>query len=154
VPFLDDFYLNPTEFAYETETSFTLLHYYQLKKLGCDFAVADFSLIDDYAFALTTLTASEFAIYEKMFEYIIERIGRPNKIIYLEAPIDILLKRIAKRGRNSEKSIASDYLTLVDKNIRITIEKKFCNVPLVAVSTEMTKSTAYDKRFIDSLISL
>ncbi|MDR0604436.1 MAG: deoxynucleoside kinase [Bacteroidales bacterium] len=152
VPFLSDFYNNPAEFAFETETAFTLFHYYQLKKLGNRFGVSDFSLIDDYAFALTTLSTDEFIIYEKMFDYIVERIGLPKKVLYLVSSVETLLKRINKRGRENEQTITADYLSAVQKNIQVTCSKKFATVPFVSIDTSAITIFEYNMDFISGLL--
>lgn len=152
VPFLEDFYGNPGEFAFETETAFTLLHYYQLKKLGGGFGVSDFSLLDDYAFALTTLTESEFGIYEKMFDYLLTKIGLPQKMIRLDASIDVLLNRINERGRMSERAISADYLLKVQENINKAYSEKFAAVPVVKINTVDTKPSVYDVDFIANIL--
>ncbi|MDR3355930.1 MAG: deoxynucleoside kinase [Spirochaetaceae bacterium] len=148
VPFLEDFYGNPDEFAFETETAFTLLHYYQLKKLGSEPGVCDFSLLDDYAFALTTLTEREFIIYEKMFDYIIAKIGIPQKIIRLDAPIDVLFNRINKRGRRDEHSISTNYLLRIQENMNKAYSRKFAAVPILEINTTDTSPSEYDIDFI------
>lgn len=152
VPFLEDFYSNPDEFAFETETAFTLLHYYQLKKLGGGFGISDFSLLDDYAFALTTLTESDFCIYEKLFDHLLVKIGLPQKIIRLDAPIGVLLNRINERGRTGERAISADYLVTVQKNINKAYPVKFAAVPVVKINTVDTKPSGYDADFIASIL--
>lgn len=47
IPYLEDFYFSPSEFAFETEISFTLQHYYQIKKASSNTFITDFSLIND-----------------------------------------------------------------------------------------------------------
>ncbi|GHV83825.1 hypothetical protein AGMMS50212_11650 [Spirochaetia bacterium] len=115
---LSDFYADPKRFAFETEIAFTIQHYYQIKKITGDNTITDFSLINDYAFALTTLNAGEFSIYKKLFFYLIKQIGAPKEIIWIdEVPAEGLRGRIENRNRSIENAISLDYLKRVQDNI-------------------------------------
>ncbi len=84
ISMLDDFYADPLSVSFETEISFTLQHYYQIKKAlqGREHVIFDFSSVDDYAFALAILNEKEMGIYNQVFDYIIERIGKPQKLSF------------------------------------------------------------------------
>jgi deoxyadenosine/deoxycytidine kinase len=153
VVYLDDFYKNPSEYAFETEIAFTLQHYYQLKKAEAPTVISDFSRITDYAFALTTLDTSEFAIYKKMFEHLIDKIGLPERIILLSTPTDELLKRLNERGRDNEKGISQDYLEKVYDNILKVIRDKFKPVKVVHFDTGKIQCQNYNLDLLISLLS-
>ncbi|MDE6284353.1 MAG: deoxynucleoside kinase [Bacilli bacterium] len=149
---LTDFYQSPKEFAFETEIIFTLLHYYQLKKLNGNFAVADFSLINDYAFALTTLNKKEFDIYEKLFDDILYKIGFPKHVIMVKTNINTLLNRISTRSRNNELLISEDYLISIQKNIERSIVDKFSCVKVTTIDSDKCNIENYTQTFLKSLI--
>ncbi len=149
---LSDFYEDFNKYAFETESIFTLLHYYQLKKKRSGFFVTDFSIINDYAFALTTLTKAEFEIYEKTFDYVLKCIGYPQRVIYLASNTDILFKRIGERGRKNEQGISKIYLGQIEKNINLALEKKFPNTRIVLLDSEMTTCDNYNKKFLMNLL--
>ncbi len=151
VPCLTDFYSNSAKFAFETENLFTLFHYYQLKKLDIG-GVADFSLIDDYAFAMTTLNAEEFDVYEASFDYILKAVGYADKVIYLKADTTTLIERIKARNRSNEKSISAEYLMNVGNNIEKSIEKKFSNTEIVVLNTNNVSVDMYTKDFLQSIL--
>lgn len=153
IAYLDDFYKNPCEFAFETEIAFTLQHYHQIRKNVTESAIADFSLANDYAFALTTLSKEEFVVYEKMIEYIVNKVGIPEKIIFLDTSASELLNRIGARGRENEKSISIDYLNNVYGNTVKTLNKKFETAKIVRVNTEKIGIDEYSKDFLDKLLS-
>jgi len=150
---LDDFYKNPPEYAFETEMTFTLQHYYQLKKAGAPMVISDFSRITDYAFARTTLDNDELVIYEKMFEHLICKIGMPERIILLNTPTDELLKRLNERGRDNEKGISRNYLENVYDNILKTIQEKFSKVKISYLDTDAIQYQNYDLELLASLLS-
>lgn len=149
---LTDFYQNPNKFAFETEFLFTLLHYYQLKKSKDNQAVADFSLINDYAFALTTLSKKDFDIYEKLFDNILEKIGLPEQLILIKTNIDTLLYRIKSRNRNNELIISAKYLIAIQENIERSIKNKFSSVRVSTIDSNECNLKNYTHSFLKGLI--
>lgn len=153
ITMLDDFYCNPLFVSFETELSFTLQHYYQIKKALQinENLVCDFSSVDDYAFALAILNEREMKIYDQVFGYIIERIGRPQRLIRLSAPADELISRIKSRGRENEQSISKLSLLKFEESLSTAIERFYSDVPLVIVQTEQHIPSDYNKVFLLNL---
>ena len=110
--FLNDFYLDPTYYAYETESFFLLQHMHQIKlqQRSAENLICDFSLEQDYAYGESNLRPEEVSSFQGMYQVVRTQIGFPDYIIFLECPIDILLKRIAARGRENERDVDADYL--------------------------------------------
>ncbi|HKB80874.1 MAG TPA: deoxynucleoside kinase, partial [Thermoanaerobaculia bacterium] len=73
-------------------------------------AVADFTLAKDPLFARLTLDDAEYQLYDKIHAHVKPQAPVPDLVIYLQANLDTLLKRIKKRGRAYEKSISPQYL--------------------------------------------
>lgn len=110
--FLSDFYADNSRYAYETEISFLLQHMHQIKvaQTNCLKMVCDFSIEQDYAYALNNLeTAGQFSFCE-VYREVIRQIGLPDLIIFLQCPTHILLKRIYERKRSNEAVIDATYL--------------------------------------------
>lgn len=153
ISMLDDFYSDPLSVAFETEISFTLQHYFQIKKAirtdKC--TICDFSSVDDYAFALAILNEKEMEIYNQIFSYLIEQIGKPQKLIYLYASTDELITRIKKRGRENEQCIKKSSLLEFEKSLHIAINQYYYDVALVKINTEQYSPTDYCKRFLENL---
>ena len=72
--------------------------------------VADYLLDKDRLFARLTLDDEEFALYEQIYARLAIDTPIPDLVIYLQAPIDVLLERIARRGIRYEQQIERDYL--------------------------------------------
>ncbi|TQV68306.1 hypothetical protein FKG94_23750 [Exilibacterium tricleocarpae] len=72
--------------------------------------VADFLLEKDPLFAQVTLDDDELRLYNQVYEQITVDAPTPDLVIFLQAPIDILLDRIRKRGVAAERHIDADYL--------------------------------------------
>lgn len=147
---LDDFYSNPRFVAFETELSFTLQHYYQIKKSlqKNKYTVCDFSSVDDYAFALSILNKRELEIYDQVFGYIIEKIGRPQKFIRLSAPVDKLIARIKSRGRENEQGISEPSLLKFEESLCVAVERFYADVPMVRIQTDQYVPADYNKAFL------
>jgi deoxyadenosine/deoxycytidine kinase len=44
----------------------------------------------------------------------VQGLPRPNMLIYLKAPVNVLMDRIRRRARNIETGISPEYLSLLD----------------------------------------
>ena len=153
ISMLDDFYTNPIFVSFETEISFTMQHYYQIKKALqiSDSVICDFATVDDYAFALSILNEKEMEIYDQIFNYIIKKIGRPQKLIKVYASTDELLLRIKSRGRQNEQGISRSSLLKFEESLTLAIERFYGDVPLVKISTEQYSISDYSEGFLQSL---
>ena len=155
ISMLDDFYSDPIAFSFETEISFTVQHYYQIKKVfeTKENLICDFSSVDDYAFALVTLNDEEMHIYNQIFSYILERLGKPKKLIKLSASTEELLHRINNRGRKNELGIDSDYLIKFENSLAKAINKFYSDVPFININTEDISFSDYDNDFLEGLLT-
>ncbi|MHB8473531.1 MAG: deoxynucleoside kinase [Gammaproteobacteria bacterium] len=114
-PFLERFYQNPRQAALSTQLYFLLQRARQLQELqqGDMFQpvwVADFLIDKDRLFAEVTLDTEELKLYEQVYAQLTINAPTPDLVIYLQAPVDVLHKRIAKRGIAYERWIESGYL--------------------------------------------
>lgn len=114
-PFLPKFYEDPDRYAFQTQLFFLMSRFRQQTELsqGDLFRpniLADYHLLKDRIFASLTLKADELALYERVYKSLEEHILQPDVLIYLHAPIDVLLARIKERGRPFEANIDGEYL--------------------------------------------
>jgi deoxyguanosine kinase len=114
-PFLDDFYKDKRGAAFRTELFFVLSRYDQQRQVAqrdlfTELVIADYTFPKSKIFAYLTLDDSELMIFNRLYELLYETVPRPDLVIYLQAGIDTLLRRIKKRGRAYEKSISPQYL--------------------------------------------
>lgn len=153
ISMLDDFYSNPLFVSFETEISFTMQHYYQIKKALQinESVICDFSSVDDYAFALSILNEKEMKIYDQVFDYALKKIGTPKKLIKLYASTDELLLRIKNRGRQNEQGINRSSLLKFEESLSLAIERFYDDVPLVKINTEQYSISDYSEEFLQSL---
>lgn len=114
-PFLDRFYQNREGFAFATQLSFLLQRSEQFRNarqqelFGAP-VVADFMLQKDQLFAELNLDAEELGLYNAVCERFSPSAPVPELVVYLQAPVDTLLRRIKMRGRPQENRIDRAYL--------------------------------------------
>jgi deoxyadenosine/deoxycytidine kinase len=72
--------------------------------------VADFLMDKDRLFARLTLDNEEYKLYEQVYSHLTLDVPRPDLVIYLQAPVDVLVKRISKRGIGYEAGMEPGYL--------------------------------------------
>jgi deoxyguanosine kinase len=119
-PFLPDFYRDQAAHAFKTQMFFLLSRFKQQEELlQSDLfqhvVVSDYLFNKDMIFAELTLNPSELALYRQVFAALSMRVRKPDLVIYLHAPLPVVLERIARRGRSFERDIDRGYLeALVD----------------------------------------
>lgn len=114
-PFLERFYHSPRRYALPAQLYFLFQRSRQLQELrqGDMFSptqVADFLLAKDTLFASLTLDDDELYLYQQVYAQLSPRSPTPDLVVYLQAPVDTLLKRIRQRGVAYELSIEPEYL--------------------------------------------
>ncbi|CAA9332621.1 MAG: Deoxyadenosine kinase @ Deoxyguanosine kinase [uncultured Chloroflexia bacterium] len=114
-PFLAPFYADPERYAFSVQTFFLLSRYKQVQELtqGSLFfadTVADYLFDKDFIFASLNLRGDEWRLYGGLYKQLRPRVPRPDLTVYLRAAPELLLERIAKRGRPFEQGIEAGYL--------------------------------------------
>jgi Deoxynucleoside kinases len=114
-PFLERFYQDPRAGAFPAQLYFLMQRAEQLRALRqADLfrprLVADYLFDKDRVFAALNLDEHEFALYDRIFRELALEVPEPDLVIYLQAPVDVLLKRIAQRGIPYEQNITAEYL--------------------------------------------
>ena len=114
-PFLERFYKNPRAGALPAQLHFLLQRAQQLAALKqadlfVPVRVADYLLEKDRLFARVTLDDAEYALYDQLYTRLDIQVPKPDLVVYLQAPVDVLLERIARRGVAYEQYIDRGYL--------------------------------------------
>ena len=114
-PFLERFYRNPRVGALPAQLYFLFQRAQQLAALQqhdlfAPVRVADYLLAKDRLFARITLDEPEFSLYEQVHEKLAIDAPKPDLVVYLQAPVTVLLDRIARRGIGYEGLIEAGYL--------------------------------------------
>jgi len=114
-PFLERFYRNPRAGALPAQLYFLFQRAQQLAALRqhdlfAPLRVADYLIDKDRLFARTTLDDEEYRLYEQVYSKLAIEAPKPDLVIYLQAPVDVLLERIGRRGIAFEQFIDRGYL--------------------------------------------
>ena len=139
-PFLPGFYQDRARYALPTQLFFLFQRVNQVRDLGqADLfkraTVADFILDKDPLFARLTLNDDELNLYQQIYASIKPQSATPDLVIYLQAPTEVLVERVRRRGLAYEQSISEDYLLrLAETYARFFYQYE--DAPLLIVNSE------------------
>lgn len=122
-PYLPDFYADMQKWAFHLQIFFLGHRAEQHLSLAMSNkpAIIDRSIYEDaeiFARALVKLgnmTERDYQTYRKVFNSVVHKLPAPDLLIYLKAPIEVLLERIRSRGREMEMGISYEYLQLLQE---------------------------------------
>ncbi len=114
-PFLERFYRSGRKAALQAQLFYLFQRARQIEELRqadlfARVRVADYLFDKDRLFAELTLDREELALYDQITEKLDIDAPVPDLVIYLQASVDTLLRRIAKRGIGYERMIDRAYL--------------------------------------------
>jgi deoxyadenosine/deoxycytidine kinase len=114
-PFLARFYADPHRHAFATQIFFLLSRYRQQQALAQpdlfrQSVVADYLFAKDEIFAQANLPTDELTLYRQLYTLLNARLPKPDLVVYLQAPIDVLMARLRKRARDYERRITPEYI--------------------------------------------
>jgi deoxyadenosine/deoxycytidine kinase len=117
-PYLSDFYDDMNRWSFHLQIFF-LSHRFKSQKEISDWpnsCIQDRSIYEDVEIFAQTLyengnmSKTDFENYRELFSIMVTYLRKPDLIIYLETPVDQLVERILKRGRDYERTIDPNYL--------------------------------------------
>jgi deoxyguanosine kinase len=155
-PFLERFYRNPRAGALPAQLCFLLQRAQQLAALKqsdlfAPLRVADYLLEKDRLFARVTLDDAEYALYEQVYARLDIQVPKPDLVVYLQAPVDVLLERIASRGVAYEQYIDRGYLERLNQAYARYFHE-FDSAPLLIVNAASIDPVA-NQRDYDELLA-
>ena len=121
-PYLADFYGDMRQWSFHLQVFFLghrAEHHLELANSPRS-AIADRSIYEDaYIFAralhhMNNISERDYESYRTLFELVVGNLPRPDLLLYLQAPVPVLMNRIHQRGRQMESGISSDYLSLLE----------------------------------------
>jgi deoxyadenosine/deoxycytidine kinase len=138
-PFLKAFYDGTAGASFQAELFFLLSRYRQQQELlqrnlFTQFTISDYLFEKSKIFAYLNLEDSELLIYEKLYSLLGESVPRPDLVVYLQAPTEVLLKRIRDRGRPEETRLSEEYLGEVNRAYNYCFFH-YAQTPLLVVNT-------------------
>ncbi len=114
-PFLERFYTDGRSAALPAQMFFLFARAKQLETLRqpdlfTQVRVADYLYAKDRLFAELNLDPDELALYDQVAQKLDVEPPVPDLVIYLQASVDVLIERIARRGLLFERPIERRYL--------------------------------------------
>ena len=114
-PFLERFYQEGRSAALPTQMFFLFERARQIEDLRqsdlfSNVRVSDYIFAKDNLFAEVNLSPDELSLYKQVVSSLNVEAPVPDLVIYLQASVDSLLERIARRGIGFERAIERRYL--------------------------------------------
>src|SRR5919106_1432511 len=105
-PFLADFYSGKAGAALQAQLFYLLnRHRQQLSlrqgQLFAQITVADYLFDKDKIFAYLNLDDNELFIYQRLYDLLARDVPSPDLVVYLQAPTDLLMRRLKERSKAS-----------------------------------------------------
>ena len=121
-PYLADFYDDMRQWSFHLQVFFLGHRAQQHLTLAQQphSAIADRSIYEDaHIFArvlrhMGNLSERDYESYRNVYELVVANLPRPDLLLYLTAPVPVLMDRIRQRARPIESGITADYLNLLD----------------------------------------
>jgi len=139
-PFLERFYNDPKNGALPVQLFFLFQRAQQMRDLKqadlfSPVRIADFIFEKDRLFAELTLSKDELELYDKVYEKLSVEVQKPDLVIYLQAPVDVLQERISRRGIGFEQAMGANYLRrIADAYTRMFYN--YTDTPLLIVNAQ------------------
>ena len=157
-PYLPNFYANMKEWSFHLQVFFLGHRAQQHIDMFNDpqSAMIDRSIYEDaFIFAralhsMGNISELDYITYRKVYDLIVRSLPAPSLLIYLKAPVDVLMKRIHTRGREMESTISSDYLTLLDSFYTDWIDN-FDLCPVLTLKTD-DLDFVHQTRHLDTVV--
>lgn len=154
-PFWAAFYSNPGKYIFETEISFTLQHYHQIKKEATSdkINICDFSFLLDVAYAKVGLQGTQLDTYLTVYEEIKRELPPPILLVHLNCDADTEMKRIRARARAVEKSITIHFLDSLNKAVDRQVHMSKGKLDIIIIDSAK-KNFADDELVKQEMIAL
>ncbi len=129
-PYLFDFYKDMQRWSFNLQIFFLNSRFEQLleiRRSGRN-VIQDRTIYEDaFIFApnlhaMGLMTTRDFENYFRLFQNMDNSIMPPDLLIYLQAPVEKLVKQISERGREYENSISIDYLKRLNERYEAWIQ--------------------------------
>jgi deoxyguanosine kinase len=150
-PFLARFYNSPRQYALPTQLYFLFQRVRQLERLnqGDMFRpswISDFFLEKDLLFAELNLDDDELNLYRQVYNSLSPKAPVPDLVVFLQAPVGVLIDRIRRRGISFEQQVSYDYLEQL-VNAYASFFLRYNRAPLLMVNAEKINFADNDRDY-------
>lgn len=142
-PYLSDFYQDMSKWAFHLQVFFLGHRAEQHLAMAEDprSAIIDRSIFEDAeifaraSLELGNVTERDYRTYRKVYTLVVNSLPTPDLLLYLKAPVKVLLERIRARGRQMEAGVTAEYLGLLQKYYDQWLDS-FDYCPVVTIRTD------------------
>lgn len=142
-PYLPDFYASMRDWSFHLQMYFLGHRAEQHIEVWKDkrSAIIDRSIYEDAEifakalFSMGNLTERDYRTYLKLYSIVTNNLPPPSLLIYLTAPVEVLLQRIQQRARSMETGISAEYLSLLE-SFYVDWLERFNLCPVLTIHTE------------------
>lgn len=154
-PYLADFYEDMTRWSFHLQVFFLtrrFAHHQDIVRARHS-VVQDRTIYEDVEIFARNLymqglmTERDFRVYHDLFHMMVNSLRPPDLIVYLRAPVDVLLQRIQTRARTFERTIPPMYLAQLNDRYEEWIAS-FTLCPVLTVD-----ATTLDLSDLDALVA-
>jgi deoxyadenosine/deoxycytidine kinase len=154
-PFLADFYADRPGAALQAQLFYLLNRHRQQTSLRqadlfSQVTISDYLFDKDKIFAYLNLDDNELFIYQRLFDLLARDVPPPDLVIYLQAPTDVLMRRLHARRDDPDSALDPEPEYLRELNEAYTHFFFHYNAtPLLVVETSQFDSDASDEALDD-----
>ncbi|NTU86065.1 MAG: deoxynucleoside kinase [Chloroflexales bacterium] len=142
-PYLADYYADPRRWGFHSQIWFLAARFTQHQRIAAltGTVVQDRSLYEDAAVFAASLHAQgllsdrDDATYRQLYGAIVRELRPPDLVVYLQASVPTLLRRIAGRARPAERAIQPAYLASLERHYAAWIAT-WTACPVLSIDTE------------------
>jgi deoxyguanosine kinase len=157
-PFLADFYSDRPGAALQAQLFYLLNRHRQQASLRqadlfSQITICDYLFDKDKIFAYLNLDDNELFIYQRLYDLLAREVPPPDLVLYLQAPTDVLLRRLRARPTDPETAVFEpdpEYLRELNEAYHHFFFH-YNATPLLVVETSQFDSEASDEA-LDDLI--
>jgi deoxyadenosine/deoxycytidine kinase len=158
-PFLADFYAGRAGAALQAQLFYLLNRHRQLVglqqgNLFSQATVCDYLFDKDKIFAYLNLDDNELFIYQRLYDLLAKDVPSPDLVIYLQAPTEVLVRRLRDRAKDPERETIFDPDPDYIRELNEAYQHFFFHysaTPLLVVETSQLGAEASDEA-VDDLI--
>lgn len=158
-PFLEPFYRDPDRFGFPVQMFYLVNRWKQQQnirqaELFEHGVVSDYLFAKDRLFAEKTLSSMELELYDRFAGALGESAPQPDLIVYLHAPIEIVMKRIAQRQAPGEDRISRGYVTDLAKRYEVLLAEQ--RVPVLRIDNsnlDYSENVEHQREVLDRIHS-
>jgi deoxyadenosine/deoxycytidine kinase len=151
-PYLSDFYRDMEKWSFHSQMFFLsrrARNLYELQDYR-DSVIQDRSIYEDAEIFARNLyqqgnmSERDWHTYYHLYETLTRLLRPPNLVVYLQASVTTLIRRIEQRGREYERGIKSEYLAQLN-TLYEDWTNRFSLCPVLSVATDQLDFVQYPK---------